>query len=65
MTETNTRDLLTLVFAGLGVLVPTCVLLVIAICGGDVPRGREPALFAIPGALLAGFVATGARLFGR
>ena len=65
MTETNTRDGLALAFAALGVLVPTCFLLVIALCGGDVPRGSEIALFAIPGALLAGFFATGAKLFSR
>jgi len=65
MTETNTRDGLTLLFAALAVLVPTCILLVIAICGGDVPRGAEIVLFAIPGALLAGFAVTGAKLFGR
>lgn len=65
MTETNTRDGLALAFAALGVLVPTCFLLVIAISGGDVPRGSEFALFAVPAALLVGFLATGVKLFGR
>lgn len=65
MTETNTRDGLTLLFAALAVLVPTCLLLVVAICGGGVPQGAEIALFAIPAALMAGCAVTGAKLFSR
>lgn len=65
MTETNTRDALSLAFAAVATLVPTGILLVIALLGGAAPEGAEIALFALPVAFLVAAAAIFARLAHR
>jgi hypothetical protein len=63
MTENDTRDGISLVLGALAALTPIALLAVIAAIGNDVvPGGLQILLFALPAAVFALVLATGARL---
>ena len=64
MTETDTRDLVTLLFVAAATLLPIGLLAAIAGVGGT-PHGAAIAWFALPTAFLVAALALGARLTAR
>jgi hypothetical protein len=66
MTETDTRDVLSLAFAAVAVLVPIALLGAIAVVGSfSTPHGLAILMFAIPAVLLGAVLAVGAGLTRR